>query len=48
MTNIVCFYDRQFRSWVVFATDAEGNQLWDAQYYANKEALALDWNVWKS
>ena len=26
--------------WVVFAVDAEGNQLWDAQYFANRASLA--------
>lgn len=39
MTDIVSYYDGSRFGWVVFAVDAEGNQLWEAQYYPNKKQL---------
>jgi len=43
MSNIVCFFDKSIRSWVVFCTDKDGNQLWGADFYANKKSLELAW-----
>jgi hypothetical protein len=39
VTDIVCFWDRNTKQWVVVCTDAEGNQLWGCQFFPNTEAL---------
>ncbi len=38
MVDIVSFHDRHY-GWIVYAVDAEGNQLWEADYYPNKTML---------
>jgi hypothetical protein len=40
MVEILYYYDGPRFGWVVTCHDAEGNQLWDAQYFPNKRALA--------
>ena len=43
MIDIWCFWDKLIRLWIVTIHDADGNQLWDAQYYPNRKQLASDW-----
>ena len=33
MTDIIIYYDGPRFGWVVICVDAEGNQLWEAQYF---------------
>ena len=39
MTDIIIYYDGPRFGWVVFGVDAEGNQLWEAQYFPNRTQL---------
>jgi hypothetical protein len=48
MTDIVCYWDRYTRLWIVHCVDADGNQLWDAEFYLNARTLRAAWSkVWK-
>lgn len=35
----IIFWDKNIRSWTVYVVDAEGNQVGDAEYFANRAAL---------
>lgn len=39
MTDIVCFWAADARTWIMYAVDGEGNQLWDAQYFPNRRVM---------
>jgi hypothetical protein len=41
MIDLICYFDRLF-GWVLYAVDQNGNQLWDAQYFPNKEKLKAE------
>lgn len=41
-TDVVMWYDRHYRHWVIYPVDAEGNQLKEAVYgFGKKEAMAI-------
>ena len=40
MTTIK-YWDKTLRLWIVYEQDADGNQVGDARYYANKTAMRL-------
>lgn len=40
--DVVMWYDRHYRHWVIYPVDAEGNQLEEASYgFGKAEALAI-------
>jgi hypothetical protein len=39
MVDIVSIKYCKHYGWIVYAVDAEGNQLWEADYYPNKKIL---------
>lgn len=41
------WWDAKIKSWTVIELDAKGNQIGDAQYYANKESLGHTWEFIK-
>ena len=45
MTDILCFWDRFSRLWIVTAHDAEGNQLWETEYFPNRRMMANAWTA---
>jgi hypothetical protein len=50
MFDIVCYWSKpgecfSVGTWVVSCLDEEGNQLWDSQYYPNREQLRADWSI---
>lgn len=46
--NYIIFYDRSERLWTTYRTDAEGNQITEAQYASTKDQalilLGMTWN----
>lgn len=40
MLELICYWDRPFRSWVLFVVDENGDQIGEAEYYPHREALA--------
>lgn len=40
MADLQCYWSTEFRCWVLTVHDAEGNQLWEADYFPHREALA--------
>ena len=45
MTDIIFYYDGYAFGWVVICVDAEGNQIWEAQYSANRKNLKKEWTI---
>jgi len=39
MTDVISFWASDCRSWIVVCLDFEGNQIWDAIYFPNKNKL---------
>lgn len=39
MVNILCWWNREARTWIVACVDENGYQLWDAQFFPNTEML---------
>jgi len=37
--DVICYWSREFRSWVAYCRDASGNQIGAAEYFANKSAI---------
>jgi hypothetical protein len=45
MTDIISYYDGPRFGWVVICVDAEGNQLWEAQYFPNRTQLKEEFTL---
>ncbi len=45
MVDIVCYWASDCRSWICYAVDADGYQLWEADYFPNRARMAEAFNV---
>lgn len=39
MLELEAYYEKSWRVWILVVLDADGNQMFEAEYYPNKQAL---------
>ena len=39
--DIVCYWDSSIKHWIFYVVDADGFQIWSAEYYPNRATLKV-------